>query len=541
MHSSQQMATESNVEKCAVCFYSRFEQVVPVSIEVHDFYDVFSSILGPRFKEGMHFVVDAWDNNGMFNLYTFEYNNLELTKWIQSKVDRSRPINACWCVESGAVYSFGTGAKTIKDKTFVMRALTYQSDKSISTLSSAVYRQMRKRKTGEAEEEREESAPLEASYELFVCKRDRKNDTSVTVVDDNNVEDILDSEVFVNPRQQSYSKLNMLELLKFDFDGVADTNLNPSTFFAEMKKNADEANFRQRIQAAIVVFRVEFVDWEQRIREAVAELVGWAQVIPSQHSFNEKTRRTIAYVPCKFAALLLNRPIFVETPLCVGPSPHVFHGSGPLDIIIGGDDNKSEPPVIIQNVSDRMFIDNEDSDEGEDEEEDYEGAEEDCYVNIPRVVASALPQLSGQCNDIAYVPVKKLHEIAGISSYGGRRGNAADTREGPVSARVFRDISGIITTGNTWDVFHYSTDTLDLHATPRVRYMGSLGMRVLRYKTYTETPAAPAPQMAHPSGAFVAGNVERAEVERVIAMLILSARGQLTLPIQSEAAQVVTS
>ena len=535
-----------------VHFYYRYDQVELVDFGVPDYFDAFVNYLDTDFKSGMYFTVRAFVN-GVHSLYNFEGSDEVKTRKIQGSADLDQPVQAWWCVKSGDLFLLGAGLKTLSSRTFISDSLIYRSDKDYQTFLATVDRLLRKRKV-EEKSVRHGAAP---TYDIVTCEREdinKKHVFAITVIDSSNVKDVVGNDIYVNMHQQPYSDLNIFELFRFKCNGITQTNLGPSSYFTQMKMCADVDLFKRRIQAALHSVRCEFSDWDTRIDEAVAELVGWAQVIPSQQSFNEATRRVVAIVPCKYTALLLHRPIYIGVPVCVGPPPAIFHGA---DVIISGDDEINHNHVIVQTIGDALLVEEEsmESEEENCDEEEQEADEEPPEIYISRFASAALPQLSGQCNDIAFVSAKQM--FADLSGPCVSNVKAHKRKCGPTGcftadrglSRIAKDVSGIITSGRTWEVLHYSTETLDANEKPSVKYFGSLSMRVSHCEIAEPAPeaAAPtgtgkvagAPQTPRSSGTAVHGTVDRGEVERVIAMLVLAARGQLDNPIPGEDTVIV--
>eukprot|EP01032_Pedospumella_encystans_P010926 gene10926-12748_t len=367
-------------------FRFKYEQVYNVDFYVPEFHDAFCDVMGSTFKDGMYFNIRYRANHAYF-FHQFKHPDPVLTKKIQESADEEEPVLAWWSAKTGDIFLCGEGSKGVANNSRLSGPVLYQSSQDFSIFYNNVVGVLKKRKA----EDTSSTDPIPA-YELFVSDRDASNNIAgITSISNVNIEDICENDVYLNPRQQSYSNLNVMELLRFEFEGASPHNFTTGTIYQEMKARADQDLFKRRISVAVRLLKVEFADWDDRISEAVAELVGWAHVIPPQYSFNEETRRIIVYVPCKHVALLLRRSIYVEIPLCVGPSPAVFHGS--------------------------EIAEEEDENEDSDEPDSHLNVE----IKIPPTAPAVLPQLSGQCNDIAFVPAETLQRCADLSGLGSKK------------------------------------------------------------------------------------------------------------------------
>ena len=254
--------------------------------------------------------------------------------------------------------------------------------------------------------------------------------------------------------------------------------------------------------------------------------------------------------------------MYIQPTQCVGTvPPRHFLGTGPLDVVFGGQ-------TIVAHARDENDSDD-DNEEGEDEEEGGEvnvkassGAQYKYQawgaditpgrvmkeIKISSTVGNlAFCQLSRIVHDHAYVSDERQRDIADVSGSAllADPGHAATMKrkrgeifsaERQEAKRAHTKVTGIITTGNSWDCFLYTAPDDRPESKFSIKYLGHLDMPVLTYKVVSPDPTVfttsssslGAGATRRGKGATTARSVRKEDVERVVAMLLVGSENKFS-------------
>lgn len=566
--------------------------VVSVRLSTHDLHKTFENQLTkiyPRLVNqlaNVSFYVDYVGLNNeecIANIFPNDANG-EVAELKETRAP-GEMMKGYWST-SHQVYFFGSGISTLRNKRVLVSEWKHDSKHPICTSVNSI-------KAAILALESVSSKKTASYVDPFCIVVPACDSEAIDSISDGNLPLLIGHDnIFVNYIQTSYSKLNYTALDSFLTPQVQ--RRRPKYLLQDLKHSSDAAAFQQTCVAAVQRMKSEFEDWDHRINQAVTELVDWATVIPTQCGYNESTRRLVINVLAKQACLLLGRPIYVEATQCVGMKPPAHYmGSGPLDVVLGG-------PAVIHSISDIPADPNSDEsdsgdsdDDGDDEQQLTSTSESGkcagrtvVEIKVPKTHNNdALIQLSGECYDHAFVSEALQQRIADLSGSAfeppptleefviKKRSISEVPEPSPQGSvkRAFHSITGILSTGNTWDFFTYKTETLDVLEKPKLIFLGTLLLRALTYK---QTPMdrnipgkksasdsevkeqatsaiftgkmasndsgfegqtgmdATSGRMSPPSGprgsgASIKGVVARTDVENIVAMLVLSMKGEL--------------
>lgn len=472
-------------------------------------------------------------------------------------------VSIYWTFSGISVLPFGKGVKSLGGKKPIGEDINYSSREGVLSVKQVLEDCIKV--AGERASKRQKRSSSSTAEPVAVESFDivvANSDSYEVLTDESNMAEWLEQKYwFINFAQTTYSTLNEMVLTHFTFD------VNKRTSFSEMHHtltNSPEQSERLGLLCRAEADRLRATNrnFDRFIDDVVNELNQWSIILPRQYAYNEATRRLLINPIARVASMLLGaQAVHIEAPQCFGKTtPAHFVGKGPLDYVLTG----SSTGVVVQSALDPDPEDLEDSDSDEDGPgKSQQQVEELSHVVIEAKILNnpaAFNQLCGECHDHAFVSSVNQANITNkvalastgmdetgvekaINSGNGGRGAskrppaASSTSSTDTPQRAHKCVTGILTTGQTWEVFTFTTKTLDPREKPQVSFKGTLRMRVLAYMSTYDEPAEkyvrkmdatkPAEKNVRMSGAT---KPERTEVENIVALLCLAGNNRLDDP-----------
>lgn len=255
-----------------------------------------------------------------------------------------------------------------------------------------------------------------------------------------------------------------------------------------------------QIDHFVQLYQTKYQNWKLYVKKATESLNEWSTIVPQQAAYEEEIRRLLMNDVIKFSSLLLSQSVHVEADHHGGRKPPAHYlGTGPIDFILGG-------PAVVCCARDAVVGENDIADILSAVEQNIGlDATENAMLNDEEVMsrlvgrtsveekvlldAFALFQLAGECHDHAFVSEALQRTVANraaVAKTAGLRRRLIDRALAQESSptgtgqpqREFHSVSGILTTGQTWEVFEFSTTTLDVSEKPRIKYLGPSPIRL---------------------------------------------------------------
>lgn len=359
---------------------------------------------------------------------------------------------------------------------------------------------------------------------------------------------------FVNFSQTSYSTLNEMVLRHFNFRGYEKVHF--LQIRGVLTNDPDQSEWLRKLcKAEADKLRTTNPDFNDYIKGVVTELNQWSLLLPRQYAYNEATRRLLINPIARIASMLLGgQAVHIDAPQCAGKTgPANFVGKGSADYVLASGLAGIGATTVVHSAQDpdpeNSEIDENDPDERQQLvyglTHDLHDVVESKILNSP----AAFNQLCGECHDHAFVSSEEQATIANnvalanstgldvtvveesINSGNGGGGAeketcaASSTSSTNALERAHKCITGILTTGQTWEVFTFTTETLDPKEKPQVSFKGTLRMRVLAYQSMSDDPID-----VKKSDATKPISVERKEVENIVVLLYLAGKNRLHDP-----------
>ena len=473
-----------------------------------------------------------------------------------------------WTTTDISVLPFGKGIKkNMERKNEICKNLSYNSCQGVNVVKKFLEdrikaineeeRKIKKQKTSTSTSSTTKTSAgpvVPVSFDIVVAI----GDSYEVLTDESNMAIWLEKEHwFVNFSQASYSTLNEMVLRYFNFKGH---EVIPFSQVHIALTNDSDQSERLRVLCEAEADRLRTTDsnFDDLINGVVNELNQWSLVLPRQYAYNEAIRRLLINPVTRIASMLLGaQTIHIEAPQCVGQAaPAHFVGKGPVDFVLASGSTGTNASTVVQSALDpdpeNPEIDENDPDERQQlvdalTQALYDVVIEAKILNNP----AAFNQLCGECYDHAFVSSEEQAKIANKAALASSTGldltvveesinsgnGGGGAAKGPPAAsstsstntieRAHKCVTGILTTGQTWEVFTFTTETLDPKEKPEVRFKGTLRMRVLAYQRKSDHPAE---EDVRGSGATKPMSVERKEVENIVTLLYLAGKNRLHDP-----------
>jgi hypothetical protein len=463
----------------------------------------------------------------------------------EQKTNALEKVSIYWTFSGISVLPFGKGVKALGGKKLICEDLTYSSSLGVLSVKQVledcirVADELASKRQMRSSSSTAEPVAVE-SFDIVVA-----NGNSYEILtDESNMAEWLEQKYwFINFAQTTYSTLNEMVLTHFAFD------VEKRTSFLEIHHTLTNNPERSKqlellCSAEAGMLRATNSNFDSLIDDVVKELNQWSIILPRQYAYNEAIRRLLVNPVTRIASMLLGaQAVHIEAPQCFGKTtPAHFVGKGPLDYVLAGSSTGVDATTVVQSALDP---DPEDSDSDEDDpDKSQQQVEEFSHVVIEAKILdnpAAFNQLCGECHDHAFVSsvdqANIANKVALASSTGldetvveetinsGNGGGGAS--KGPPAAsstsstdtpqRAHKCVTGILTTGQTWEVFTFTTQTLEPTEKPRVSFKGTLRMRVLAYQSTYDEPAEK-------------DVIKRTEVENIVALLCLAGNNRLDDP-----------
>jgi hypothetical protein len=371
-----------------------------------------------------------------------------------------------------------------------------------------------------------------------------------------------DKKVFIDFLQPSYSRTTNSILDKFSWPEGLDTS-EPKAFYNVLMSNHHNTKSAETAADDFITMlkenakaneqgRKEWDRWNACTASATKALNEWSIAIPVLESYNEATRRLLINEVILQVCIFLGKTMLVEAYQCVNQAhpPSHFQGTGTLDYLLG-----VGLRTCIETYPRDVHLPGPSASSAEEEEGEQsglvsgepgaQGEDPSVVVSVElqtgdplsvvlspstdveakeRITLAALLQLLAQIHDKVYVSTDDVLLIANhCIAFEAEEGPEPVLRKRKVEVqetaeRKFRQLTGILTTGHTWQVFQFTFNEEEMQdpaARMKVEYAGSFSVPILQY-------AGPAAQGRTGSGAEAGLRVKGEDVAKLMAMLVVT-------------------